>query len=174
MSPLVRLAQLQDIPQLIAIERSAAQLFLQQPAWRFLADGPVMSRQQHADFIQQQREWVAESASGEVAGFIAVLPQQQDWHIAELSVDAGWQRRGIGRRLIAEVAMQAKSQGAQRLTLTTFIDVPWNAPYYRRLGSSRSRPFGSTCRCGNGLLKRRRRDLLPVAAVQWNLHYRKY
>ncbi|CAI2481713.1 GNAT family N-acetyltransferase [Serratia plymuthica] len=134
MSPLVRLAQLQDIPQLIAIERSAAQLFLQQPAWRFLADGPVMSRQQHADFIQQQQEWVAESASGEVAGFIAVLPQQQDWHIAELSVAADWQRRGIGRRLIAEVAMQAKSQGAQRLTLTTFIDVPWNAPYYRRLG----------------------------------------
>ncbi|AEF44093.1 GCN5-related N-acetyltransferase [Serratia sp. AS12] len=134
MSPLVRLAQLQDIPQLIAIERSAAQLFLQQPAWRFLAKGPVMSRQQHADFIQQQQEWLAESTPGEVAGFIAVLPQRQDWHIAELSVAADWQRRGIGRRLIAEVAMLAKSQGAQRLTLTTFIDVPWNAPYYQRLG----------------------------------------
>ncbi|WP_199636601.1 GNAT family N-acetyltransferase [Serratia sp. PAMC26656] len=134
MSPLVRLAQLQDIPQLIAIERSAAQLFLQQPAWRFLAEGPVMSRQQHADFIQQQQEWLAESTLGEVAGFIAVLPQRQDWHIAELSVAADWQRRGIGRRLIAEVAMLAKSQGAQRLTLTTFIDVPWNAPYYQRLG----------------------------------------
>lgn len=134
MSPLVRLAQLQDIPQLIAIERSAAQLFLQQPAWRFLAEGPVMSRQQHADFIQQQQEWLAESTPGEVAGFIAVLPQRQDWHIAELSVAVDWQRRGIGRRLIAEVAMLAKSQGAQRLTLTTFIDVPWNAPYYQRLG----------------------------------------
>lgn len=134
MSQPVRLAQLQDIPQLIAIERSAAQLFLQQPAWRFLADGPVMSRQQHADFIQRQREWLAESASGEAAGFIAITPQQRDWHIAELSVGANWQRRGIGRRLIAEVAMQAKSQGMRRLTLTTFIDVPWNAPYYQRLG----------------------------------------
>lgn len=134
MSLPVRLAQPQDITQLIAIERSAAQLFLQQPAWRFLADGPVMSRQQHADFIQHQREWLAESASGEAAGFIATLPQQQDWYIAELSVAANWQRQGIGRRLIAEVAAQAKLQGAERLTLTTFIDVPWNAPYYQRLG----------------------------------------
>jgi hypothetical protein len=32
------------------------------------------------------------------------------------------------------VAEEAKRQGAGRLTLTTFIEVPWNAPYYRRLG----------------------------------------
>lgn len=134
MSLQIRLAQPQDIAQLIAVERSAAQLFHQQPAWRFIADGPVMSSQQHADFIQRQHEWLAESAAGEVAGFITVVSQQQDWHIAELSVAANWQRQGLGRRLIAEVAEQARLQGVQRLTLTTFIDVPWNAPYYQRLG----------------------------------------
>ncbi|CAI2479550.1 GNAT family N-acetyltransferase [Serratia proteamaculans] len=134
MSLKIRLAQPQDIAQLIAVERSAAQLFHQQPAWRYIAEGPVMSAEQHADFIQQQGEWLAESAAGELVGFIAVAAQPQDWHIAELSVAADWQRQGIGRRLIAEVAAQARLQGAQRLTLTTFIDVPWNAPYYQRLG----------------------------------------
>ncbi|MGO2368056.1 MAG: GNAT family N-acetyltransferase [Serratia sp. (in: enterobacteria)] len=134
MSLQIRLAQPQDIAQLIAVERSAAQLFHQQPAWCFIAEGPVMSSEQHADFIQRQHEWLVEGASGEIAGFIAVIPQSQDWHIAELSVAANWQRQGIGRRLIAEVAAQAALQGAQRLTLTTFIDVPWNAPYYQRLG----------------------------------------
>ncbi|MDW5500461.1 GNAT family N-acetyltransferase [Pseudomonas lundensis] len=134
MSLQIRLAQPQDIAQLIAVERSAAQLFHQQPAWRFIADGPVMSSQQHADFIQRQHEWLAESTAGEVAGFTAVVSQQQDWHIAELSVAADWQRQGLGRRLIAEMAAQARLQGVQRLTLTTFIDVPWNAPYYQRLG----------------------------------------
>lgn len=134
MSLQIRLAQPQDIAQLMAVERSAAQLFRQQPAWRFIAEGPVMSSDRHADFIQRQHEWLAESAAGEVAGFIAVVPQSQDWHIAELSVGVHWQRQGIGRRLLIEVAAQAALLGAQRLTLTTFIDVPWNAPYYRRLG----------------------------------------
>ncbi|MBB1581095.1 GNAT family N-acetyltransferase [Serratia sp. OS31] len=134
MSLQIRLAQPQDIAQLMAVEHSAAQLFRQQPAWRFIAEGPVMSADRHADFIQRQHEWLAESTAGEVAGFIAVVPQSQDWHIAELSVGANWQRQGIGRRLLIEVAAQAALLGAQRLTLTTFIDVPWNAPYYRRLG----------------------------------------
>ncbi|CAI1693023.1 acetyltransferase [Serratia quinivorans] len=134
MSLKIRLAQLQDIAQLIAVERSAAQLFQQQPAWAFIAEGPVMDARQHTDFIQQRQEWLAESTAGEVVGFIAVTVQQQEWHIAELSVAAHWQRQGIGRRLIAEVAAQARLQGAQRLTLTTFIEVPWNAPYYQRLG----------------------------------------
>lgn len=134
MSLQIRLAQPQDIAQLIAVEQSAAQLFLQQPAWRFIAEGPVMTAEQHADFIQRQHTWLAENAAGEVAGFIAAVPGQQDWHIAELSVAAHCQRQGIGRRLIVEVAAQAALLGAQRLTLTTFIDVPWNAPYYQRLG----------------------------------------
>lgn len=51
-----------------------------------------------------------------------------------MSVAGTWQRQGVGRRLIGAVAEEAKRQGAGRLTLTTFIEVPWNAPYYRRLG----------------------------------------
>jgi hypothetical protein len=34
------------------------------------------------------------------------------------------------------VAELARVAGAQRLLLSTFRDVPWNAPYYRRLGFS--------------------------------------
>lgn len=64
MSLQIRLAQPQDIAQLIAVERSAAQLFHQQPGWRFIAEGPVMSAEQHADFIQRQNEWLAEGAAG--------------------------------------------------------------------------------------------------------------
>ena len=45
-----------------------------------------------------------------------------------------WQGKGIGRRLIACVADQARKRGLASLTLTTFRDVPWNAPFYARLG----------------------------------------
>lgn len=75
MSLQIRLAQQRDIAHLMAVERSAAQLFRQQPAWRFIAEGEVMSPQQHAAFIAERREWLAESDNGECAGFIAVQAQ---------------------------------------------------------------------------------------------------
>jgi ribosomal protein S18 acetylase RimI-like enzyme len=130
----LRLAQHDDIAQLIEVERSAAQLFRQQKELQFIAEGEVMSPQQHVDFIAQQREWVMVSPNEQLAGFIAVQPFAHSWHIAELSVAADWQRQGVGKRLIEEIAGLAISQGIQRLTLTTFVQVAWNAPYYQRLG----------------------------------------
>jgi GNAT superfamily N-acetyltransferase len=43
-------------------------------------------------------------------------------------------RQGIGRRLIEHAARYARQHGLAGLTLTTFADVPWNAPYYERCG----------------------------------------
>lgn len=133
MSLQIRLAQQRDIAHLMAVERSAAQLFRQQPEWRFIAEGEVMAPQQHAAFIAERREWLAESDNGECAGFIAVQVQGAIGTSPNCRSPA-LQRQGVGRRLIGAVAEEAKRQGAGRLTLTTFIEVPWNAPYYRRLG----------------------------------------
>ncbi|MCI4065314.1 GNAT family N-acetyltransferase [Micromonospora sp. R77] len=55
-------------------------------------------------------------------------------HVQQLSVDPGYARRGIGRRLLDEVAGWAAGQGRPALTLTTFRSVPWNGPYYVRCG----------------------------------------
>jgi hypothetical protein len=43
-------------------------------------------------------------------------------------------RRGLGAALIEHLAGIAREEGRPALTLTAFRDVPWNAPYYRRLG----------------------------------------
>jgi GNAT superfamily N-acetyltransferase len=45
-------------------------------------------------------------------------------------------RRGVGRALLDHAAGAAAGEGLARLTLTTFTEVPWNAPYYERLGFS--------------------------------------
>lgn len=55
-------------------------------------------------------------------------------HIEQVSVDPAFARRGLGRRLIEHVAAEARRWGLDALTLTTFGDVPWNAPYYERCG----------------------------------------
>src|SRR5690606_28430341 len=43
-------------------------------------------------------------------------------------------RRGIGGRLVEAVLDHARAAGAPAVTLTTFRDVPWNAPWYERHG----------------------------------------
>jgi hypothetical protein len=36
--------------------------------------------------------------------------------------------------LIERAATWASARGLRSLTLTTYVDVPWNGPYYERLG----------------------------------------
>jgi len=55
-------------------------------------------------------------------------------HIEQVSVRPAFSRRGIGRRLVDRVDHWARERGLDGLTLTTFSDVPWNRPYYERLG----------------------------------------
>ena len=41
---------------------------------------------------------------------------------------------GIGRMLLERVIESARQMGYPAVTLTTFREVPWNAPFYTRLG----------------------------------------
>ena len=67
-------------------------------------------------------------------GFILAEIHPTSLFIVELSVHLEWQRKGVGRQLIACAVEQARKLGLTSLTLTTFRDVPWNAPFYSRLG----------------------------------------
>jgi GNAT superfamily N-acetyltransferase len=55
-------------------------------------------------------------------------------HIEELDVHPDHARRGLGAALIERLDAVARERGLPELTLSTFRDVPWNAPYYARLG----------------------------------------
>ena len=72
-----------------------------------------------------------------LVGFILVNIVDGAAHIDQVSVDPAHARAGIGRRLIEAVEAWARAAGWPALTLTTFVDVPWNAPYYERLGFRR-------------------------------------
>ena len=43
-------------------------------------------------------------------------------------------RQGLGARLIDAGAAWARELGHTAITLTTFREVPWNRPYYERIG----------------------------------------
>ncbi len=79
------------------------------------------------------RVWVA-ADSGELIGFAYAAVVGDFCHLEELDVLPDHGRRGVGTALVAAVRDYAAGAGLSGVTLTTFRDVPWNAPFYRRLG----------------------------------------
>ncbi len=59
-----------------------------------------------------------------------------DPHVEQVSVHPDRAGHGIGAALLAAAEQLARARGHRRITLTTFRDVPWNGPYYARLGWS--------------------------------------
>jgi GNAT superfamily N-acetyltransferase len=122
-----------DTARLPAIEVAAGQSFLAIPGLEWIANDSVMSAKGHEALLATDYCFVAE-IDDRIIGFIATQIAGSALHIEEIAVDPAWQRHGIGRDLIMAVIAAAKRDRLTHVTLTTFCDVPWNAPFYARLG----------------------------------------
>jgi GNAT superfamily N-acetyltransferase len=54
--------------------------------------------------------------------------------IYELAVLEAHGRRGLGTALVEEACRFARGEGQAAVMLSTFVDVPWNGPFYERMG----------------------------------------
>jgi GNAT superfamily N-acetyltransferase len=84
--------------------------------------------------------WVATAPSCEPIGYAVAGAIGPFLHLRELSVDPAHGRRGIGTALVEHVVAAARQGRFRGVTLTTFRDVPFNAPFYARLGFSEMPP----------------------------------
>jgi GNAT superfamily N-acetyltransferase len=90
-----------------------------------------------ADLRQAEHErllWVALHGDSPVGFAHLRLLEPNAVHLQELDVHPDHGRRGIGTRLVNAVCGWAEASGYGAVTLTTFRDVPWNMPFYARLG----------------------------------------
>ena len=55
-------------------------------------------------------------------------------HLDELDVLPAYGRKGLGSALLDAVCTRAEQAEYPAVTLTTFRDIPWNAPFYWRRG----------------------------------------
>jgi GNAT superfamily N-acetyltransferase len=55
-------------------------------------------------------------------------------HLEEVDVHPSHGRRGLGTALVRATCVWTAVFGHPAITLTTFRAVPWNAPFYARLG----------------------------------------
>jgi GNAT superfamily N-acetyltransferase len=134
MPAIIRFAEPEDAQLLPAIETSAAQVFRMIDELSWLAESPPMSVERHSQLIALSTCWVALDAENRPQGFLSAERHGSDLHIHELSVMQSMQGQGTGRRLIEAAKDYARSSKLNFVTLTTFTNVPWNAPFYFRIG----------------------------------------
>jgi GNAT superfamily N-acetyltransferase len=118
---------------LLDIERSAGDLFSLHQATADLPPYPTTLE----DFYEAQADehlWVAVDSRDTPVGFALVEMLGGCAHLEELDVYPEHGRRGLGTRLVQTVCEWARSRGIEAVTLTTFRDIPWNAPFYEKFG----------------------------------------
>jgi GNAT superfamily N-acetyltransferase len=139
---MIRPAAAGDVEAIRQVERRAGELF-REIGMAEVADEELPSPSLVAGFVRDGRAWVDER-DGMVAGFIVVRRLADACHVVQVSIDPAYRGQRIGAALIRHLEPWAVSHGLDALTLTTFEHVPWNAPYYERLGFEQLAPSAMT------------------------------
>ena len=129
----VRPAAPQDLAGLAAAERAAAELFAEHP----LREGFLATPTGEGDLREAMaagRLFAAIAPDGSAVGFAIAGEVGAEGHLQEVSVHPAHGRRGVGEALVGAVLAWARARGHRAVTLTTLESVPWNAPWYRKLG----------------------------------------
>jgi GNAT superfamily N-acetyltransferase len=127
----IRSARRKDLYKLPSIERDAARRF----GLCGIRDvGPavsleVLERRQHSGQL-----WVVLDRADTPVGFAAACVVDGHAHLDEVHVLVEHGRRGLGARLVMAVCRWAKRSRLREVTLSTLRAIPWNAPFYARLG----------------------------------------
>lgn len=129
----IRTARADDLPALPPIERAAARLFVGLGLIDHLLDR-TLSVDELADHQAAGRVWIAADADDRPVGFAVVSLLDGAAHLEELDVHPSFGQRGLGRRLVDTVCDWAAAHGFPAVTLSTFRDLPWNAPFYAHAG----------------------------------------
>ncbi|KAF7728157.1 hypothetical protein EC973_006551 [Apophysomyces ossiformis] len=124
----------ENIPVLPGIEAAAAAKLLK----GYIPESILNEVTDENDLYLAQQEgrlWVALTEDKKEAGFAMVEIFNSDHvHLVEMDVHPDQGRKGIGRSMVSAICQWAAESHYSQVTLTTFCDLPWNAPFYASLG----------------------------------------
>ncbi|MFJ3925328.1 GNAT family N-acetyltransferase [Streptomyces sp. NPDC090022] len=129
----IRAVRTAELPLLQDIERAAGRCF-RDIGMAEIADDEPLPLDELARYARAGLAWVAADDGDAPVAYLIADRVDGNLHVEQVSVHPDSARRGIGRRLLDHLAHRAAAEGVPALTLTTFTDVPWNAPYYARCG----------------------------------------
>jgi GNAT superfamily N-acetyltransferase len=129
----IRAPRLTELELLREIERDAGQAFAQIGMEEIAADEPLAVVELQ-EFAEAGRAWVATGIDDVPVAYLLSAVVDGAAHVEQVSVSRASRGRSVGAALIDHLSAIAARDGRRWVTLTTFRDVPWNAPYYERLG----------------------------------------
>jgi GNAT superfamily N-acetyltransferase len=133
--PAIRPARPDELEALRSIERDAGRAFAAIGMPEIAGDEPRSVAELEL-FRVQGRALVAVDRRDRPAAYLLAEVVDGCAHVEQVSVAAAHAGQGLGAALIEHLAAAARGEGRPAVTLTTFRDVPWNAPYFERLGFS--------------------------------------
>jgi GNAT superfamily N-acetyltransferase len=135
----VRLARPDEVTRLRTIEDAAGRIFsglgLIDEALdvSFPLDDLVL-------LVGMGQVWVGCLEDDLPVGMVIASVREGVVYVEEMDVLPEHGRRGLGARLLERVCAWAQEEGYPAVTLSTFRDVPWNGPFYRKHGFRELRP----------------------------------
>jgi len=129
----IRLARDDDADLLPEVERAAGRRFAD-VGMAHVADGEPVGADDHRAALALGQLWVAADAGDRPVGFALAHRHDGCAYLEEISVHPDHGGRQLGTRLLDAVVAWARAERLPAVLLSTFRDVPWNAPWYRRHG----------------------------------------
>jgi GNAT superfamily N-acetyltransferase/ketosteroid isomerase-like protein len=139
----IRLARPDEVPRLREIEDEAGTLF----SGLGLIDEALdvsFPLGELARLAGLGQVWVACREDGLPVGMVIASVREGAMYIEEMDVLPAHGRRGLGTRLLSRACAWAQERGYAAVTLSTFREVPWNGPFYRKHGFRDLPPAGWT------------------------------
>src|ERR1041385_298384 len=125
-------ARPKDVPYLAAIELAAARMLAGH------APESVLTETTSTEELEEAQKagylWVAVAHDNPVGFAHLKVLDDAVVHLEEIDVHPEHGRRGIGTQLVQTICGWAAAKGYRYATLPTFRHVPWNMPFYTRLG----------------------------------------
>lgn len=129
----IRLARAEDAEAFHLVEDDAANLLREEPSLAGTLIAPTASASDHARLIAKGRS-LAALHGDDIIGFAAISAVGRELHLAELSVARAHQRCEVGSLLLRAMMIDARNSSYRAITLNTYRDIPWNAPFFARFG----------------------------------------
>lgn len=127
-----RFATTDDVPKIAPLETAAGEMF-REVDMEAIANDPPLPEAVLMQAVEDNLLWVA-TEFGSVRAYLLAEMLPESLHIEQMSVDPEAAHRGIGARLLESVCADDRAIERGKISLISFENVPWNAPYYERLG----------------------------------------
>ncbi|MFN7054002.1 GNAT family N-acetyltransferase [Hyphomonas sp.] len=124
----------EEIPDLVRIDLAAGQLFAGTGLIPEAELGDHVPEDILAAAIPAGHLHTVRDYKGRLAGFALTSLRRNTLYLDQISVHPDHGRKGLGAALLARVIAEAKERGLKTVLLSTFRDLPWNAPFYRLHG----------------------------------------